>query len=159
MKIQPLFVSVGISLAVLSAGVCEAAQVRNVSGNVVLARSGANATYLWNATPYVTQLVADKVSGDDAIRNLEASALEALASKPAPSSAKQVTIRVVYERTGAVSPVYGSATFAGIETVLTMSASPKDVKAHHAAWAQNLVSGKTPSQLKIVISGKLPPPQ
>lgn len=159
MKIQSLFVGVGLSLALLSAAVCDASQVRSVSGNVVLARSGANATYLWNATPYVTQLVADKVSGDDALRNLEASALEALASKAASSKAKKVTIRVVYERTGAVSPVYGSPTFAGIENVLTMTVTPKDLNAHHAAWAQDLLSGKNPSQLKIVVSGKLPPAQ
>ncbi|MDE2482725.1 MAG: hypothetical protein KGN02_11090 [bacterium] len=143
----------------LASSVALAADVRPLAGSIVMARAGSSPIFLWNATDYVAKLVSDKVLGDDGMHALEATAVTGLAQKVASSSAATVAIRVVYAKTGAVSPVYGTPTFTGMENVLTISAPRGALVKNAGPWATQLADGKVPAGVKIVVSGKLPPPQ
>jgi hypothetical protein len=133
--------------------------IRPVAGPVILARSGVQATYLWDATPYVAQLVSEKDVGDTGLRALLGTAASVLRQKAPSSHAKTMTLRIVYTRSGDVSPVYGTLTFNGVEKVATLIASRDAILKHGAAWAQELAAGKKTPDLKVEITGKLPPAQ
>lgn len=132
------------------------AQVRPVDGAFILARGGVSAAYLWNATPFVARLVTEKVLGADGIHSLEATAIEALAERAEHSSANSLSVKIVYARTGAVSAVYGTPTFAGMENVLTLSADRRALLKNHTRWAQNIQSGGPPEGVHVMLTGKLP---
>jgi hypothetical protein len=133
---------------------------RPVSGAVIMAKAtSASTLFIWDATPYVTQLVADKMLGDDGLHALEASAIQALAGKAKKATTVALTLRVLYTKTGAVSPVYGAPTFAGIERVLTISVERTALAKDADAWSTSLGKGTTPDGVKIDISGQLPPAQ
>lgn len=123
-----------------------------------MARSGSAATYIWNATPYVAKLVADQHFGDRGIQDLEETALQVLVAKAPLSHAQTMSVKIVYERNGSVSPVYGTPTFAGIEAVATLSAKRADLLRNSNVWQQSLSKGAVPSGLTIAVTGKLPPP-
>jgi hypothetical protein len=136
-----------------------AGSIRPAAGPVILARSGAQSTYLWDATPYVAQLVAEKNVGDGGLRTLEGTAVNILHDKARSSQAKTLTLRVVYTRSGAVSPVYGTLTFNGVEKLATFTVARAAITKGGAAWASNVADGKIPHDLKVQITGKLPPAQ
>src|ERR1700680_415833 len=100
-----------------------AGSIRPVAGPVILARSGAQSTYLWDASPYVAQLVTERNVDDAGMRAIEATAVTILRDKAASSRAKTLILRIVYTRSGAVSPVYGTLTFAGVEKLATLTAA------------------------------------
>jgi hypothetical protein len=133
--------------------------VRPLAGNVIMARGGSTPLYVWNATPYVAQLVTDKLLGDPGLHALEATAVTALADKAKSATADTLSMRVVYEKTGAVSPIYGTPTMAGVETVVTLTAERKSLIASGAAWATQVGGGTTPAGLTLAVSGALPPAQ
>jgi hypothetical protein len=126
---------------------------------VILARSGVQSTYLWEASPYVAQLVADKNVGDAGLRTLEGTAVSVLRDKATSSHAKTLILRVVYTRSGEVSPVYGTLTFIGVEKLATLTVARDAIVKRGAAWAQDVANGKIPHDLKVEITGKLPPLQ
>jgi hypothetical protein len=131
--------------------------VRSIQGNVIMARAGDAPLFVWNATPYVGQLVNDKVLGDAGMRALEATALNALAQKARALDQKTVGMRVIYEKTGAVSPLYQTATFEGMEDVVTLTADRKALEAGLSAWTSQIQAGATPKGLTLAVTGKLPP--
>jgi hypothetical protein len=139
--------------------VAMAGSIRPVAGPVILARSGVQSTYLWDASPYVTRLVADRNVGDAGMRTLEGTAVSVLRDKAASSHAKILVLHVVYTHSGAVSPVYGTLTFNGVEKLVTLTVARDAVIKRGAAWAQAVADGKIPHDLKVEITGKLPPPQ
>jgi len=144
--------------AVASYGVnCAAETVRPFQGNLILARSGAQSTYLWDATDYVTQLVSDNDVGAAGMRDLQATAVRALAGKVRNSKSKTILLSVMYTKTGAVSPVYGTATFAGVEKVLTLTARGIEIRKNGLEDAEMLLVGRAPRGIKIIITGVLPP--
>ncbi len=136
-----------------------AAQVRPVRGPVILARSGATSTYLWDASPYVAQLVSEKNLGDVAMRALEGTAVSVLREKAKSSHSKMLLLRIVYTRSGAVSPAYGTLTFNGVEKLATVTAARDAILKKGSAWPQNVTDGKIPRELKLEITGNLPPQQ
>lgn len=147
-----LFVAVDVNVAF-------ADPVRPASGPVILTRAGAEASYTWDSSTYVAQLVNEKVPVAEGLRALEASALSALASKAKTAKATTVSIKVVYSRTGAVSPVYKVATFAGIEKVCTITVRRSDLMKDADSWSSSLAAGTVPAQVKIDVTGRLPEPQ
>jgi len=144
---------------VSSVGTAFADDVRPVAGPVILARSGVQATYLWDASPYVAKLVGDKDVGDAGLRTLEGTAVAVLRDKARTSRSKTLVLRVVYTRSGEVSPVYGTLTFNGVENLATLTAARDAIVKFGAAWNGEIAHGTTPANLKIAITGKLPPPQ
>ncbi|HZO95348.1 MAG TPA: hypothetical protein VFB22_16490 [Candidatus Baltobacteraceae bacterium] len=130
-----------------------------VPGNAILARSAGDALVIWDASPVVASIVHSKMSDADANALLEHDAADVL-SKMWPNvekSAKTLTVRIVYSKTGAVSPVYGTPTFMGIERYATLTAKSTDVKAHGAAWPANDPKTPLPAWLEYKIVGLLPP--
>jgi hypothetical protein len=148
-----------VMLVAIKFDTASADAIRPVLGPVILARTGVQSTYLWDATPYVTQLVVDNDLGDTGLRALLGTAMSVLQQKAPLSHAKTLILRVVYTRSGAVSPVYGTLTFDGVEKVTTLTASRDAILKIGAPWAQDLANGTTPHDLKVEITGKLPPPQ
>lgn len=128
-------------------------------GPVVLSRAHGDALAIWDATADLTALLANKTSAEDALRRLEADAVTVMAEKAKllPSDAKTLTVQVIYQRTGAISPTYQVATFAGIERLLTVKAPVNEIAAKSAAWSAELRVGKTPAALTVTVAGKLPP--
>ena len=146
----------------LCAGVvrADAQEVRPVSGAVIVTRTNAaEAGLIWDATPYVTQLVSENLTDERGMRALEATALRALAEKGKGLAATSLTLKVTYAKTGAVSPVYRSATFAGFESVVTIAAKRAALAQHAGAWSADLANGMIPKGVRIAVTGKLPPAQ
>ena len=146
------------SLFTILAGSAFAQPIRPMSGALVVAQtSPTGARLIWDATTYVSDLVTEKIGGDSGMRAIEATALRALADKGKTLSVATLTLSVTYAKTGAVSPVYGSATFAGFEPVLTIVAKRADLAAHAAAWSAQLAIGSIPRGVSVSVTGKLPP--
>jgi len=131
--------------------------IRPADGPIVLARSGATAIYLWDASPYVASLLKEGVTSDAGMRALEATAVSILADKASTNAdARTLSIRVVYQKTGAVSPAYGTATFNGIEKVMTVSLMRDDAVRSGKQFASDVAAGNVPSQVHIDVTGVLP---
>ena len=129
------------------------------SGHVVLARTGPAALVLWDATQEVTDIVKTKTPDAQANDRLERGALRALKSTFANlKGSKTITIRITYAMTGAVSPQYGQATFAGIERYANLSVDVAALKDDHDKWAEASVgNGPLPDFASLKIVGTLPP--
>jgi hypothetical protein len=153
MKCMALAAALFLCLAVPA----PAATTRPLDGTVIMARAGANPLFVWNATPYVAKLRSDAVDGPTALHALEATAADSLASKASALTSATVGMRVVYEKTGAVSELYRTATFEGLEEVLTMTVNRKALLASNGAWASALQNGHTPAGVTIHLTGALPP--
>lgn len=112
------------------------------SGTIVLARAGHAPVLIWDATPAVIDIVHNKTSDADALKALSAQAaqIDLQRFKRYPS-AQQITVRVIYQRAGSVSPVYGSPTFGGVESLLNVT----------------LRRGQQAGAARVAITGKLPP--
>lgn len=149
----------GLVLCVALVGsVASAGPLPPMAGTVIVAQTTADGAHvIWDATPYVAQLVSDKVGGEAGMRAVEATALQALAEKSKDLSGTTLTLSVTYARTGAVSPVYKTATFAGFEQLLTIVAKRSALAEHAAAWKTQLAKGTVPRGLTVSVTGKLPP--
>ena len=154
--------SVAFSFVLLYAGNAraDAPVVRPVLGAVIVTRTApAEAALLWDATSYVTQLLSEKITDEPGMRALEATALRALAEKGKSLAAPELTLKVTYAKTGAVSPVYRSVTFAGFEQLVTIVAKRVALEQHADAWSLQLANGTIPKGVRITVTGKLPPAQ
>lgn len=126
------------------------------AGNAVLVKSGSDALVLWDATQPVTEIVLQKKPRVQALRALEAQAVGIGESKVA-AGARTIAVRVIYARTGAVSPVYNAATFASVEKLATITMPAKPLKTLSRKWAQMFKDGKTPAGVTLRVTGALPP--
>ena len=135
------------------------ARAQSTAAAVVLTRAHGDALAIWDATSTVTTLVSSKASSDQALRQIESEAFAVLVQKhkSLPADATTLTVQVIYQKTGAVSPTYQVATFSGIERLLTVKASIAEIAAHAADDQTQISAGKIPAGVTIVISGKLPP--
>jgi hypothetical protein len=152
--------TLGIPLATLAAfigaaSLANAADVRPIAGPVILAKSEPMATYLWDATSYISQLADDHVMGDDALRAAEATATAALAARASDVTSKDMSISVIYKRSG-LGPAYGSATFADQQRLFELHVDRAFVAKGGAALAQRVADGKVPPQIHVSVTGILP---
>lgn len=134
------------------------AAAASVAGTVVTAKSGEHALIIWDATPAVAGFVANKQTHDAAMESLESQAMQ-LAGQRAPSlpGSKTITVRVVYQKIGAVNPAYGTPTFAGVEHVFDLTLDASVAKTQSADLAKALAAGTTPKGVTLQMSGALPP--
>lgn len=128
----------------------------------VIVRAHGDALVLWDATSVVAQVVRDKAGDDDANARLQRGALKALVETvPHLQDAKRITVRVLYNRTGEVSPVYNAATFAGVERYATLEISGTDARSDKEKWKEAAMSSgpatTLPHSITFTIIGKLPP--
>ncbi len=127
-------------------------------GNVIVARPAGNALLIWDASADVAAIVANKTSDADAKTLLERDAARVLAASLSKTDigASSITLRVIYQKTGAVSPVYGSATFAGVERYATLRLSGRDARSDRDRWHELAGDGPLPAWFAFDVTGELP---
>jgi hypothetical protein len=150
-------------LALIAAGcvamTAVAAADDEVPGHAVLARPSGDALVIWDASPVVASIVKTKTNDAGANDLLERDAVHVLAAM-APNvdkSAKTVTVRVIYSKTGAVSPVYGTPTFMGIERYATLTVAGTDAQGDRDKWKELDAKAAVPSWFTFKVTGLLPP--
>ena len=126
--------------------------------HVVVADTSATAVLIWNATPVVAQIVTDRANDPVANERLERGALRAIAtSLKVLVRAKTVTVRILYDKTGAVSPVYGDPTFAGVERYATITFAAARGRASASKWRGLRDTDALPPWVAFHVIGTLPP--
>lgn len=151
-----------VSLALVAAGCvafATAALADEVPGHAVLAKPAGDALVIWDASPVVASIVKSKTNDSDANDLLERDAARVLATM-APNvdkSAKTITVRVIYSKTGAVSPVYGTPTFMGIERYATLTVPAGDAQTDRDKWKELDPKAPVPAWFAFKVTGLLPP--
>ena len=127
-------------------------------GKLIVARTDGDAMLIYNASPEVASIVTAKASDADANDRLKRDALQALASKLALlQKAKSVTVRVIYDKVGAVSPTYGSLTFSGVERYANLTMSIADARTNRDRWKDAASSQQPlPAWIDFAVVGELP---
>lgn len=152
------FLTLGLTIAAAAAGVVpSSAQQPVVAGSVIVARAGTNALLLWDATQDLVQAGNSSNAQDKTLIHFELLALQALRQKAAvlPNS-KLLTIRMLYDRTGAVSAVYHIATMEGTEHVFDLTAPRDEITMKYDALSSQISAGKIAAPAQLQITGKLP---
>lgn len=131
----------------------------DVPGNAVLAKPDRDALVIWDASPVVASIVKSKTNDSDANDLLERDAAHVLATMTpnVDKSAKTITVRVIYSKTGAVSPVYGTPTFMGIERYATLTVPAANAQADRDKWKELDAKSPVPSWFAFKVIGLLPP--
>jgi hypothetical protein len=136
-----------------------AASAEDVPGHAVLAKPDGDALVIWDASTVVASIVKTKANDTAANDLLERDAVRVMATM-APDvdkGAKTITVRVIYSKTGAVSPVYGTPTFMGIERYATLTAPASDAQSDRDKWKELDAKTPVPSWLAFKVTGLLPP--
>jgi hypothetical protein len=135
-----------------------ASDLRPVDGPIILVRHGTIDGYLWFASAYVSDLVNDRLLGDDGMHALEATALSALLDKAHSSQAKTLTISVVYKPPSATS-IYGTPTVAHQQDLCVITIARDRAEKDGSAWVDSVADGRVPAEVDVQVTGKLPPAQ
>ncbi len=148
----------GTSLIFPSSPARAANVLQAVPGTVIVGRIRGNALLLFDCTRELTDLVARKADSGSMIREIEGNAVRAMAQKRSifQKTASTMTIRVIYNRIGAINPAYGTPTLEGVERLMTLSAPTRDVAKQASRWIDDISSGKQRKGLKVTIEGKVP---
>jgi hypothetical protein len=131
----------------------------DANGSFVVARRSPSGLVIWDSAPVIAQIVKSKLGDAEANALLERDALQVLA-KAAPSFAasRDVVIRIVYSKTGDVSPTYGTATFAGIERYAEITLDHEQLTTDAGHWKEAAAgTGSLPPFAQPKILGTLPP--
>ena len=143
---------------VLAFALCVGTAAADVAGNVIMSRGGAHPMFVWDATPGVKDIVEKGTSRGEALRSLEAAAIELAKDRSARlNGAKDVTVIVMYSKTGDVSPVYQAATFTGVERLFTLVVSRSALAKNAAAYERSIAGGNVPKEINLKLTGELPP--
>jgi hypothetical protein len=139
--------------------VAPAAAEEAVPGNAVLAKPAGDALVIWDASPVVASIVKDKLAYADANLLLEHDAVRVLAGMvhDLDKHVKTVTVRVIYSKTGAVSPVYGTPTFAGIERYANLKVPGPNALSNRDQWQTLGDKAPIPAWVEYTVTGLLPP--
>jgi hypothetical protein len=141
-----------VTAFLIAAFVLPPAAHADVPGNVIMAKAGDDPLFIWDATPAVQTELAKKQDTKASLGDLELAAAQILSDKlRSMKSLQQASVQIVYQKIGAVSPEYGTATFAGIEKLATIHATRAAIEAA-TSGATSLPPGFT-----VTIIGTLPP--
>lgn len=129
------------------------------AGHVIVARTEGDALLIWDASNDVAAIVTDKAADDVANARLQRDGLRVLAASlnKLERSAKTVTLRIIFERTGAVSPVYGAPTLADVERYATLTAPASDLFGDRDKWRELTPGKPLPRWFTFAVIGRLPP--
>ena len=140
---------------------CSSAFANDVPpGKIVVARIQGDAVILYDATSEVAAIVSGNVGDAGALPRLERDALLALGSRSSLfSKASTVTVRVLYDKTGDVSPAYNTPTFAGQERFANLTMTSHDVVTDRDGWKEAASDPKRalPRFVTFEVVGTLPP--
>lgn len=151
MKILSTFVTIAVVLSIAAPALAD-----GVAGTVTIARPSGSALAIWDASADVASIVTNKTSDADANALLERDALHVLAGALAKFDKHSDTIRlrVIFQKTGAVSPVYGSATFTGVERYATLELKGDDAFGDRDTWKET--PAEIPHWISFTVTGALP---
>jgi len=126
-----------------------------VPGHAILAKPTGDALVIWDASNVVGGIVRSTMSDDAANRLIELDSQRVLATilPTIDKHAKSVTVRAVYSKIGAVSPVYGTPTFAGVEHFSELSIDASGLK----RWKRAELHPTIAPWFHFNVVGKLPP--
>lgn len=158
-KFATVKTSAHLLLVLATALLLPAPAAADVPGHVVLAKPGGDAIIIWDATPVVLTIVTGKMSDDAANALLERDALRDVAklAKSLDADVTTVSLRVTYQKIGAVNPAYGSQTFAGVERYALLTLSGPDVRSDRDRWMELSDAAALPAWVHFSITGQLPP--
>jgi hypothetical protein len=124
---------------------------------VILARTSGSALLLWNASPVVAEIARGHLTHTAADDRLERDALRAIASELTMlPAATTITLRILYDRIGDVSPIYGSATFAGVERYATVELDGRRARSDAGRWRELRTRDPIPLWIRYRVIGTLP---
>ncbi len=148
-----------LTAALMVSTVAATADSPPASGHLIVARTAGDALLIWDASVAVASIVNDKASDADADARLQHDALHLLSQSlnKLDASAKSVTLRIVYNKIGAVSPVYGAATLADVERYATLTAAVRDLRDNRDKWRDAGPNKALPSWITYKVNGRLPP--
>ena len=148
-----------IACALLAVAGSARAEESPVPGHVVLARTEGDALAIWDSTQEVAAIVSGRLSDSDADIRLKHDALRVLAQvqPKVTSSSKTITVRIVYSKSGEVSPVYGTPTFLGVERYATLKVKTTDAASDRDRWKELPDKAPLPSWAEFDVVGELPP--
>jgi hypothetical protein len=128
-----------------------------ILGSQVVAKAGATPVVLWDATPYVEKLVHQNLTHAKMFALIESTALRiAVERAPALVSAQTITVKVVYARIGAISPVYQNASFTDFERLLHVAVNRNQALANAARWSDADPNKPLPPGAVATVTGQLP---
>lgn len=158
MRHLTLLALAAVSLPLATPAATRADDASGVPGHVIVARTTEDALLIWDASPEVATIVRDKVSDSDANARIEHDALRVLAtSLKKVSAAKTITVRVIYNKTGDVSPTYGAPTFAGVERYATVTVDSANAAGDKDKWQELDAKANPPAWIAYKVIGALPP--
>ena len=126
--------------------------------SVILARVRGDAVVVWDATDELLAMLTKKKSKAEILRSLEVEAARLLVdrARKIKHRATTLTVNVTYERIGAISAAYKTATIEGYEQLLRLKA-PVGAATGANTWPADITSGKVPKDLEVTVVGALPP--
>jgi hypothetical protein len=138
-----------------------AATAQPVPGAVSVARTTEDALIIWDASSEVVGFVTNKTPDEAADAQLRHDALRVAAANigKIESSAKTVTVRVIYNKSGPYSQVYKADTFGGVVRYATLEMPYKDAAGDKDHWKTLDAKSKLPSWMKYTVLDKLPAAQ
>jgi len=143
--------ALAISTLLFNTSVSEAASASEAawaSDNVIVAKSGTAVVLLWDASSAVGSMLRQNVGNDAILRAVERESISIVISKAAAfPKARTIEVRVIYARTGAVSPIYGTPDFVSFERLVTVKVA-----------ASALRKRKNNRAFHVMVTGKLPTP-
>ena len=126
-------------------------------GSVVVAKPGGHAILVWDASTDVGAALQKSEPPDQITTQLEVAAVRILMDRAKTlTSASDIRVKVVYDRTGDVSPLYKAETFSGIEHLLIVSATRKAAISGGKTWSASLDAGVLPAGVTTEVTGKYP---
>jgi hypothetical protein len=149
-----LFSAAAIGLLLASYGAVLGAGA--IAGTVVVAKStAAEATLVWDATPRIVELTANKISTAQGNTAIEIDAVKLMQSRAASLKGDQLKLRVVYVLSRQAAS-YGDPTLADRGPLMELSAKRADVLRRSTKWLEELAKGQKAPDLAIAILGEFP---
>lgn len=129
-----------------------------VPGGVSVARTTEDALIIWDASSEVAGFVTNKTPDEQANAQLRHDAVRVAAANISKleKSAKTVTVRVIYNKTGPYSKTYNADTFGGVVRYATLQFPYKEADADKDHWKSLDAKSQLPSWMKFTILDKLP---
>jgi hypothetical protein len=130
-------------------------------GAVVVAHGAPDVVIVWDASNELILMQGRSLGSDAILHHLQSDAVSIAADRARRfgSRAAKIQVRVIYSKTGAVSPVYQVATFEGIEQLMTVTVAASPVRTRAGTWETALAGGTVPSGVGVVVTGALPKPK
>ncbi len=124
-------------------------------GTVVVAKAEGNALIIWDAGAMLASM--KQKPEQEVLRTIEANAARILVERaPRVPRAQTISVKVIYTHNPELNPAYGVSVISGIERLLTVTAKRTSVPKDGESWFSDLQQGKTPTDLTLNVTGKLP---